>query len=114
MAPSTTPREAQQHSPTLARLLKSRLAPVRETALLNAAMGNDKPVKPAAGDCCGSSCNPCVMDLYREELKVWKECADYRASLSNAESGSSDSDSLATSTRNNGRVLEKMPGSFDW
>ncbi|KAM0809295.1 hypothetical protein AB5N19_09638 [Seiridium cardinale] len=114
MAPSTTPREAQQHSPTLARLLKSRLAPVRETALLNAAMGNEKPVKPAAGDCCGSSCNPCVMDLYREELKVWKECAQYRASLGNAESGSSDSDSLTTSTRNNGRTPGKMPGSFDW
>lgn len=70
-------------SPTLARLLKSRLAPSREETLLAAATagaeGAEKPKKPAADECCGSSCQPCVMDLYREELKVWKECRESEA-----------------------------------
>ena len=66
------------HSPTLTRLLKSRLAPSREETLIAAAAAETRPVKPAAGECCGSSCKPCVMDLYAEELKVWKECAGYR------------------------------------
>lgn len=28
---------------------------------------------PAPGECCGSSCDPCVMDLWREEMGVWRE-----------------------------------------
>lgn len=114
MAGSNTAAEAGKHSPTLARLLKSRLAPVREKALLNAATGDEKPVKPPAGDCCGSSCNPCVMDLYREELKVWKECAEYRACLGGAETASTSESPLATTTPTDGRTVNKMPGSFDW
>lgn len=31
---------------------------------------NDPPVP---GECCGSSCDPCVMDLWREEMGVWRE-----------------------------------------
>jgi hypothetical protein len=104
MGSATANTEAQKHSPFLARLLKSRLAPIREAALLKAAMGSEKPVKPATGDCCGSSCNPCVMDLYRQELKVWKECAAYRTSLS---------DSGHTTMQDYGKAADKMPGSFD-
>lgn len=68
-------RDLKEDSPTITRLLKTRLAPIREASLLAAATSPTKPIKPAAGDCCGSSCKPCVMDLYREELMVWKECA---------------------------------------
>lgn len=114
MAPVPATTEAQKHSPSLDRLLKSRLAPIREAALMKAAMGNEKPAKPAAGDCCGSSCIPCVMDLYREELRVWKECAEFRASLSNMENASSHPDSLDTITQDSSKSASRIPGSFDW
>lgn len=64
----------QDRSPTLRKLLKKRLAPVREKELIAKALCEDRPEKPAPGACCGSSCDPCVMDMYAEELKVWKEC----------------------------------------
>jgi hypothetical protein len=69
MPPNTI--EAKEHSPTLSRLLKARPAPSRETNLLNAAFSTTKPIKPPPGECCGSSCDPCVMDLYAQELKFW-------------------------------------------
>jgi hypothetical protein len=110
MPPTTT--EAKMHSPTLTRLLKARPAPSRETNLLNAAFSTTKPVKPPPGECCGSSCDPCVMDLYAQELKVWKECAAYREVLgevaevagASASEGSGRSETLSC----------KMPGSFEW
>jgi hypothetical protein len=112
--PPNAAGEAHRYSPTLARLLKSRLAPVREAALLNAAMGDDKPLKPAVGDCCGSSCNPCIMDLYREELKVWKECAEYRRSVRLAKNASSGPEPLDSRPEDKAMAQPKMPGSFDW
>lgn len=33
------------------------------------------PQKPLDADCCGNGCNPCVFDIYEQELKIWKrEC----------------------------------------
>lgn len=79
MNPLHPPPKAMQfdprtRSPTLQKLLKTRLAPIREKELLSKARNPEKPTRPSPGDCCGSSCKPCVMDLYREELLVWKEC----------------------------------------
>lgn len=34
---------------------------------------NDPPPPPGLSDCCGSSCVPCVKDLWKEELQAWKE-----------------------------------------
>lgn len=101
IVPMPSKKDLQTLSPTLTRLLKSRLAPIRETALLAAAASAEKPVKPAAGDCCGSSCNPCVMDLYGEELKVWKECSRGR------ESEGEGVVDVEDRTR-------KMPGAYEW
>lgn len=34
-----------------------------------------KPERPLDSDCCGQGCNPCVLDLYAEELAIWEaEC----------------------------------------
>lgn len=30
-----------------------------------------KPEEPLPQDCCGCSCNPCVFDIYRDELQNW-------------------------------------------
>jgi hypothetical protein len=123
-----TSKEAKKHSPTLTRLLKARPAPLRETKLLDAAFSDTKPVKPPPGECCGSSCDPCVMDLYAQELKVWKECAAYRESLHEDDgvdgSGSTGSESGSGSGSGSGseeseRAIEmevgcKVPGAFEW
>lgn len=100
-------KELKKQSPTLGRLLKMRLAPIRETALLAAATSVEKPVKPAAGDCCGSSCKPCVMDLYREELMVWKECSASRTIEIEESDASIDSNSETEKKL-------RVPGAFEW
>lgn len=34
---------------------------------------NEKPTPPADNECCESGCEPCVWDLYREELAQWEK-----------------------------------------
>lgn len=115
---SANPKEAKKFSPTLTRLLKARPAPSRETTLLAAAFGNEKPVKPPPGECCGSSCDPCVMDLYAQELKVWKECAAYREGLRGEGEGSGSGSGSVFGTEEVesglGVVGCKVPGAFEW
>jgi hypothetical protein len=102
-------------SPTLRALLKTRLAPVRERALINAAKNRERPVKPAAGDCCGSSCKPCVMDLYREELKVWKECwLDKETGEIKPAEELGDGEGADGSGVVVGDDVGKIPGAFEW
>jgi len=33
----------------------------------------EPPWEPLQSDCCGSGCNPCVFDIYHEDLAKWKE-----------------------------------------
>lgn len=101
------------HSPTLTKLLKARPAPIRETALISAATSRTKPIKPAAGDCCGSSCDPCVMELFAQELKVWKECALLREVVGAEEGGDGD---VKEEEEEDKEKLEncKVPGAFEW
>jgi len=33
----------------------------------------EKPTPPGNNECCESGCNPCVWDLYYEELQEWKD-----------------------------------------
>lgn len=103
----TSTADLKGHSPTLTRLLKTRLAPIREKQLLKAASdganGEGKPEKPGADECCGSACKPCVMDNWREEVKVWKECA---AGIE--EKDATEQDILKETTGS------KMPGAFEW
>lgn len=33
---------------------------------------SERPQKPLPSDCCDTGCNPCVMDLYHEELAAWE------------------------------------------
>ncbi|GAA5913462.1 hypothetical protein JCM5296_003639 [Sporobolomyces johnsonii] len=60
-------------SPFLLKLSKRRLAPSRLAALLAAARSSKPPREPDPWDCCGSSCKPCVRELWREEKRVWGE-----------------------------------------
>ena len=31
-----------------------------------------RPESPAPGDCCGSGCIPCVLDIHEQELRLWE------------------------------------------
>ncbi|KAI8891590.1 hypothetical protein BC833DRAFT_613647 [Globomyces pollinis-pini] len=64
-----------KRSPLLQKLSRDA-TPLRMEQLTTKALGIEKPIRPKSNECCGSSCDPCVMTLYAQELKVWKECHD--------------------------------------
>jgi hypothetical protein len=77
---STPNQEPQQYyapeeTPLFKKLQKTRLTRTRTKQLLRAAERayNDPPPPPGLGDCCGSSCDPCVRDLWKEEIGIWRE-----------------------------------------
>ncbi|KAL4236776.1 NADH-cytochrome b5 reductase-like [Mactra antiquata] len=38
-----------------------------------------KPERPLDSDCCGQGCDPCILDLYAEDLRIWEdECQRIR------------------------------------
>ena len=44
-----------------------------------------KPQEPSASDCCGTGCVPCVYDIYKQDLKLWKrECGCIKQRLSSS------------------------------
>ncbi|GAA5913371.1 uncharacterized protein JCM6883_003055 [Sporobolomyces salmoneus] len=69
-----TDDELLDRSPFLTKLSRRRLAPIRLSQLLSSARSTKPPKEPEAWECCGSSCKPCVRELWREERKVWEEC----------------------------------------
>ncbi|CEJ54776.1 hypothetical protein PMG11_01070 [Penicillium brasilianum] len=81
----TPPKELESQSPEayytpnevplFKALQKKRLSGTRTKQLLRAASRayNDPPPPPELGTCCGSSCDPCVNDLWKEERDVWRE-----------------------------------------
>lgn len=62
-------------TPTFKRLARLRLSGTREKQLIRAASRphNDPPPPPGLGLCCGSSCDPCVNELWRQERDTWRE-----------------------------------------
>ncbi|KAK4049414.1 hypothetical protein OIV83_004147 [Microbotryomycetes sp. JL201] len=65
--------ELLERSPFLAKLQRRRPAPVRWAQLVAIARSSKPPKEPAPWDCCGSSCQPCVKELYKQEKRVWDE-----------------------------------------
>ncbi|KAJ5263777.1 hypothetical protein N7478_011382 [Penicillium angulare] len=72
---SPTPYFTPNQVPKFKALQKKRLSGTRTKQLLKAAgrAFDDPPPPPELGTCCGSSCDPCVNDLWREEREVWRE-----------------------------------------
>ncbi|GAD93499.1 hypothetical protein ANI_1_2110184 [Paecilomyces variotii No. 5] len=100
---------------------RKRLTATRTKQLLRAASRehNDPPPPPGLGDCCGSSCDPCVRDLWKEELTCWKErwgdAADESGGKGQTNNQSTDQDYDQKSNQENREgKCERMPGSWDW
>ncbi|KAJ6063739.1 hypothetical protein N7499_012419 [Penicillium canescens] len=72
--PPPEPYYTPAETPLFKTLQRRRLTRTREKQLLRAAERdyNDPPPPPGLGDCCGSSCDPCVRDLWGEEIGVWR------------------------------------------
>ncbi|RAQ42191.1 hypothetical protein AFGD_001353 [Aspergillus flavus] len=86
-----------------------RLTGTRTKQLIRAADRghDDPPPPPGLGECCGSSCDPCVNDLWREELACWRE----RWGEGAVEKKEGDRKDGEGGIRGKGGC---MPGSFDW
>ncbi|KAJ5927972.1 hypothetical protein N7466_006928 [Penicillium verhagenii] len=75
LEPEPEPYYKPNEVPLFKTLQKKRLSGTRTKQLLRAAgrAYNDPPPPPELGTCCGSSCDPCVNTLWREERDVWRE-----------------------------------------
>lgn len=73
--PQATPPPTPLYTPTeVPRIKKAQKhASGTRTKQLIRAAERDYNDPPVPGECCGSSCDPCVMDLWREEMEVWRE-----------------------------------------
>ncbi|GLA42332.1 hypothetical protein AnigIFM63309_010864 [Aspergillus niger] len=88
---------------------RNRLPNTRAKQLLRAAERdyNDPPPPPGLGECCGSSCDPCVNDLWKEELAIWRE----RWGDGAVEDGGKKEDDQGDESE--GCAKMKMPGSWE-
>ncbi|KAJ9108778.1 hypothetical protein QFC21_000098 [Naganishia friedmannii] len=74
--------DPKDHSPTYAKLLKSRIAIGRRQELEKAARSEEPPDDEELTECCGSRCKPCVKELFHEKVDVWSECEAIRDKMS--------------------------------
>ncbi|SNX81393.1 uncharacterized protein MEPE_00098 [Melanopsichium pennsylvanicum] len=89
-------------------LTKRKIANVRKKQLIKAASRayDDPPPPPKPDECCGSSCDPCVKTLWKEELECWRE----RWGSGAQEKGTGKQASKTQSAS----ISKSMPGSFEW
>ncbi|GKZ19389.1 hypothetical protein AbraIFM66951_010999 [Aspergillus brasiliensis] len=105
---SPSPLYTPENVPSIKKR-RNRLPNTRAKQLLRAADRdfNDPPPPPGLGECCGSSCDPCVNDLWKEELAVWRE----RWGDGAVEDGDKKGDEQGDESE--GCVKMKMPGSWE-
>lgn len=106
--------ELLERSPFLTKLHRRRLAPARWQQLVASATASRPPCAPSPWDCCGSSCKPCVKELYREELRCWTELhpdgPDEDEDTAENEEDETTKDAISTSTESK---VEKKRKSLD-
>lgn len=110
-------------SPTALRTLThTRIKQLRKAA---SQPWDQPPVPPGLSDCCGSACDPCVKDLWKEELRCWQERWGSKAIklgidgkpdiTKQVKSGEESANKLASSCSASDEDARKMPGAFlDW
>ncbi|KAL4928888.1 uncharacterized protein BDV17DRAFT_291215 [Aspergillus undulatus] len=118
-ATANSPREpiyTPENVPTIKNA--KRLTATRTKQLIRAAARDitDPPPKPGLGECCGSSCDPCVDDLWREEVGAWRERWGLDLDSADGESGKGKEHDGGKGGTGNGvkEMKRRMPGTFEW
>lgn len=93
-----------------------RLSTTRRKQLVRAAAReyDDPPPAPGLGECCGSSCDPCVNDLWREEVACWKERWGLAIEGKGNGAGEGKGEKTGEEENKEQECRQRMPGSFDW
>ncbi|PWN53758.1 hypothetical protein IE53DRAFT_108099 [Violaceomyces palustris] len=97
-----------------------RFTNTRRKQILRAASrgSGDPPPPPGPDECCGSSCDPCVKQLWREELMAWSQRwgtaavaigEDGRAKVEIEIQGDPEAEGDRQDVKGG-----TMPGSYDW
>lgn len=91
-------------------LAQRKITNIRKKQLIKAASRgyDDPPPPPKPDECCGSSCDPCVKTLWKEELACWRQ-----------RWGEGAQEKPASSATQQKKVepeaeTESIPGGFDW
>lgn len=68
------PKPVYEDASLIPLIKDGRHAPLRAQQLIAAASRDhdDPPPPPGLDECCGSSCQPCVKELWAQETKAWK------------------------------------------
>lgn len=110
---NAAPTPAYQDVTTLPSILaQRRITNIRKKQLIKAASRpfDDPPPPPKPDECCGSSCDPCVKTLWKEELGCWRE----RWGENAQEDGNRKLGSIQARAEQPSSATKTMPGSFDW
>ena len=110
-AVNTAPEPVYRDVESLPTILaQRRITNIRKKQLIKAAMRpyDDPPPPPKPDECCGSSCDPCVKTLWKEELACWRE----RWGPGAQEATSKPAQKKEAKAL--GGETTSMPGSFDW
>lgn len=85
-----------------AHCTRLKMTNTRKKQLLKAANRDwdQPPPKPANDECCGSNCTPCVKDLWKEDVLVWKQ------------RWGTDKDHVPTAIEE--KKTDRIPGSYEW
>lgn len=107
-SPSMTPAfEDAKSIPYLqpSHCTKLRMTHTRKKQLIKAASRNwdQPPPAPGSDECCGSHCQPCVKDLWKEEVIVWKQ-----------RWGIQGDQQEKLQPKKVTRICSRMPGSYEW
>jgi hypothetical protein len=87
---------------------KLRMTNTRKKQLIKAANRewDQPPPKPGYDECCGSSCTPCVKDLWKEDVLVWKQ----RWGMDSSEGAAA----AVEATDRKKADSDKVPGGYEW
>ncbi|EAW25179.1 uncharacterized protein NFIA_106670 [Aspergillus fischeri NRRL 181] len=113
LKPTPTPIYTPESVPRIKNA--KRLSTTRRKQLVRAAARehDDPPPPPGLGECCGSSCDPCVNDLWREEVACWRERWGIAVVYRRGEAVGENTKTGEEGNQNRG-CGQRMPGSFDW
>ncbi|CAM1321213.1 CYB5RL (predicted) [Pycnogonum litorale] len=72
-----------------------------------------KPIEPEESDCCGSGCQPCIFDLYEQELRMWEKQCSILSSSTTETIRDCEGESLCQDEYRFFKLIEIIPAGFN-